>query len=307
MTEATMSEQLEELFDDSQPATPNSVMAILWMDTAYRLAAQMLRRDNNVRAKEGKPPLVPGLRDLNRSMEYIGSFDSYFQEATENEDGTINWASVDRNKVGLGSIQYRMLSEETSALIANAESLKGVNLGETAKGVIDERGGGDIYLPDTSGPVVDAFAQPMASKIAFYGFKLISLLRANGGAQQFGPKSQSTLSDIIDLVELQVEDLEEVRDDPEDIDHLSLNWDIMSGEQLKPKNVFTLSGVELAEAITLKAAFDAWMKAYEQLHDENATLREEIEYQVAQAKAYVDNQRKQSTSPVHGVERKANS
>jgi hypothetical protein len=300
--------QLNEAFElETKPTSPNSTLAILWMDTGYRLAERLLQRENNIRAADKKPMLVPGMSDLHNSMQYIGSFDSFFQLAEDGPDGRPDYRNphLDRNKNSMGSIAYNMFSDTTSKLISHAHELKGVNLAITAAGIIKERQTGEIFIPDETGPDMSDFAQPIASKIVFYGFKLMSLLRANGGSKRFGPKSQSSITDILNLKDVEINDLEEVQDDPKDIDHMEMSWDITQSVILAPENVYNLSGVELQEVTTLKAVFDAWMAVYDSLEDKQDKLEEEVEYAVSQAKAFVEQQRKESNSPVTGVVKSA--
>lgn len=298
MTE-TIQEQLNDVF--TQDATPNSALAILWMDTAYRLAGIMLKRINTQRAKDKLPPLSPSLNDLHNSLAYIGSFDTYFDRAELKEDGKPDWSTVDRNKNGLLPIAYNMYSELTSKLLAHADELKGVKMGYAAQGVITERSGGEPYLPDDSGPVMTDFAQPVASKVAFYAYKLMSILRSNGGANEFPPKSQSTTHDILNVREVTIQDVEDTQDDPVEIDHMDLDWDITTMERLKERDVFKLSGTDLAEAQEAKECLDAWGAVYDKIHDSNEALDEEVTYQVALSKQWIEDNRKTDNSPVKGA------
>lgn len=297
----TVKEQLDEAFTDTEKATPNSAIAILWMDTAYRLANIMLKRTNTQRAKDKLPALVPSLGDLHNSLAYIGSFDTYFGQAEDKPDGTPDWSTVDRNKNGMRSITYRMYSELTSKLLSHGDELKGVSMGYAAQGVIRERDGGEAYLPDGSGPVMTDFAQPVASKVAFYAFKLMGILRSNGGANEFPPKSASTLTDILNVRDVTINDAEESQDDPVEIDHLDMDWDITSTEKLTNRDVFELTGSDLAAAREAKETLDAWGAVYDKISDSNAALTEEITYQVALSKEWIENNRKTDNSPVKGA------
>ena len=289
-------------------ATPQAPLAVLWMDTAYRLATILLGSENRARAKEKKPPLVPSMTDMKNSMSYIGSFETHFCEAVDDKDGNPQW--VPGNQANLRSIQFNMFQELTNNLLKHAEALKGVKLGETAAGIMKERQEGEIYLPDTSGPPMDDFAQPVASKIAFYAFRLISIIRSNGGSLEFAPKTGATMNDILNIRSIKIQDIEEIRDDPVEIDNLDTDWGLDAdigddtARKLKPRDIYNLSGKELTDALEAHKALEAWFTVYDTIEDNNETLAEEIQYQVDLAKEWVAQNRKGQHTPVTGTVKK---
>ena len=288
--------QLEELF--TTPATPKAPLAIMWMDTAWRLASILLNRKNANREK-GTPEFVPSMADMHNSLQYIGSFDTYFGMIEEDASGKPIYP---QNKAGLGSIAFGMYQDLTSALMNHAEELKGIKMQETALGIIKERRGDGIYLPDVSGPSMEDFAQPIASKVCYYSWTLMKILRANGGAMYFPAKSNATRSDVVNLKDIVlVTDEEQKAENLEEYDHLDQDWDIFDGKQLRPENQFVLEGVDLEEATQLKQAFDAWMAVYEHIGDNYSALDEEVEYQVERTRQWVEENRKHDVGPVSGT------
>lgn len=293
-----MNDIIENIEDiDNTQATPHSALALLWTDTSYRLAGLLLKQTNNARAKENppKPPLVVGMNDIRQAFSLIGGFDTYFVEASLDDDGAPVWVSG--NKFNLMPVYYQQLSKTTTNLLEHAEALKGVNMQVAAKLIIDERDGKGIPVPDGSGPSMEDFPMEVANKAVFYASNLIRILRSNGGSLEFSPRSSMNLSDITRAAEAQLHPTQESEEQNRTIDHREEeSWDV-TGKLQRATDVFYLEPVELEKAVTYQNALIAWLALADQ-----DSLRDELEYQAAQAADFL--KQRAASNPIRGVERK---
>lgn len=290
--------------NDITVATDQSALAILYCDTAHRLAALMLGQENRARKNLKQEPLVPGVTGLFDGFQLIPGFHTYFVEAVDDEDGQPQWVSG--NKVNLRSVYFEKLEKLTGSLLEYATEIKDLDMRSTAIAIVQEREHKDAPVPDGSGPILHLVEHDLAEKVIFYGGKLISILRRNGGSREFAPRSSMTLNDFLMLQEIELEPSAELGEVDESIDHPELRdsspFTIGSAIQRKT-NIFRLDPQELDIATNLKEVFEGWLDAYNLAAENNDILSEEINYQREQAAEYVKTNR--ASNPIRGVARSA--
>lgn len=258
--------------------TDHSAMALLLMDTCWRLASAQLKRENRFRAKDNLPPLVPGLQTLQESMKFVLSFDSHFVEAHEDEQGQMQW--VQGNRLNFPSVYYKQMENLTARLVDNIHYLGDTNLQGTAIAVLSERDDENFAIPDTSGGVeVAEFKDEIANKIVYLSTRFASLIRDAGHSTLFNPRSSFTFRDIENACELKLQARPEMGEVDASIDRpMSNAWSI-NGDLLKPKDVVQLDVVELEKATRLQKALNAWVDVYDAfVHDSREAIKDEVDY-----------------------------
>lgn len=291
MTNA-IQEALNEALNDNA-CTPHSALAILFMDTAYRLGEQRLKRENGTRAKQKLPALKP---NMFKSINLVSGFHTYFVETPLDEDGTPQWAKGDRTN--LMPVFYDQMDNLTQRLLEHAEHIQDIDLAITARLVIDEREKGKYAIPDASGPSMEAFVDEIANKVVYYGSRLTDFLRKNGGGTDFAPKTSLTVDDLDRARNAVLTEARELGDTDSAIDHPEEQVTSFTlGNALNAKSdTFAFEAVELEKAENLQAVVCAWMNILDGIDGGQEALKDELKYFTARVSEYVDTLRKQEAA-----------
>jgi hypothetical protein len=285
-----------------------SALALLWMDTAYILSKHILDQENRFISKANEAEKdkskhralrVPSLSDLQQGKQLIGGFHTYFVEAEVNPDDPKDIKWVAGNKVNLVSITYNRLERLTTYLMEHADDLVGVDVGPAAYAVMKEREKKEFMVPDLSGPTMEDFMDDIAAKVYYYGSNLIRLIRGNGGQFKYNPKSQLTIRDFENLLEVELSSIEDNMSDPVDIDHSAEMSFSIDGLKQEEDNKYTFDTVELEEAQRWNHAFIGWNNVLTAC-DGRPALIDQIHFQAELTKARLKDQRNNNTGPVKG-------